>query len=371
MADCRTVTHDAMLARVVPPRGRGEREKRVLGEVRDALMSSLELSEVVSRVQPLLVDLLSADHAALGVTKPESPGDFEWLVADGARAFFAEYDALAPHDFVRQSVVAAPKRVMRDSDMITRRDLEANVMYHRARELGMPLEQVMGVMLHAETAWSSGLAVYRSTRSPFSARERALLQGLTPALAQTVRNCRRFAETRHRARVLERLLGERGAAIVVLAPPAREIVRTEAASALLERWFHSTAIDPLLRFLFDVPLRAGTSSHDVEPCSYRLPGSDARLLVRQEWLPHDGQHLRVLTLEEIRRNQEVPPAWCKRLTPRECDVASRTVRGWDNRLIAEDLGCALGTVKKHIGRVFDKIGVDSRAQLIARANEEP
>ena len=33
---------------------------------------------------------------------------------------------------------------------------------------------------------------------------------------------------------------------------------------------------------------------------------------------------------------------------------------------AQALGITLTTAKKHLGRIFDKVGVDSRSQLMAR-----
>ena len=54
------------------------------------------------------------------------------------------------------------------------------------------------------------------------------------------------------------------------------------------------------------------------------------------------------------------------LSPREAEVAELVLRGYGNREIANQLDIALTTVKKHLTRVFDKVGVDSRAQLMAR-----
>jgi DNA-binding NarL/FixJ family response regulator len=41
------------------------------------------------------------------------------------------------------------------------------------------------------------------------------------------------------------------------------------------------------------------------------------------------------------------------------------VRGLTNTGIAEALGIRLGTVEFHISAIFDKVGVNSRAALIA------
>jgi DNA-binding NarL/FixJ family response regulator len=55
-----------------------------------------------------------------------------------------------------------------------------------------------------------------------------------------------------------------------------------------------------------------------------------------------------------------------RLSSREGQITELVLRGWDNRQIAQALAITVTTTKKHLGRIFDKVGVDSRAQLMAR-----
>jgi DNA-binding CsgD family transcriptional regulator len=54
-----------------------------------------------------------------------------------------------------------------------------------------------------------------------------------------------------------------------------------------------------------------------------------------------------------------------RLSPREVQVVSYVLRGYSNQTIADSLGVTNDTVKKHLTRVFDKVGVDSRTQLMS------
>jgi DNA-binding CsgD family transcriptional regulator len=54
------------------------------------------------------------------------------------------------------------------------------------------------------------------------------------------------------------------------------------------------------------------------------------------------------------------------LTPREAEVAELVLRGYPNPVIASMLGIAPTTAKRHLTRIFDKIGVDSRTQLVSR-----
>jgi DNA-binding CsgD family transcriptional regulator len=54
------------------------------------------------------------------------------------------------------------------------------------------------------------------------------------------------------------------------------------------------------------------------------------------------------------------------LSPREAEVAELVLRGYPNPMIASTLGIAETTTKRHLTRIFDKIGVDSRTQLVSR-----
>jgi ATP/maltotriose-dependent transcriptional regulator MalT len=54
------------------------------------------------------------------------------------------------------------------------------------------------------------------------------------------------------------------------------------------------------------------------------------------------------------------------LSEREGQVLELVLRGYSNRDVATTLRIAPATAKKHLTRIFDKLGVDSRAQLISR-----
>ncbi|HEY0996196.1 MAG TPA: LuxR C-terminal-related transcriptional regulator [Gemmatimonadaceae bacterium] len=61
-------------------------------------------------------------------------------------------------------------------------------------------------------------------------------------------------------------------------------------------------------------------------------------------------------------------AW--RLTPREVDVARHVARGLPNKRIALECGMREGTVKSHIHRLFHKLDVASRVELVLRLRED-
>lgn len=58
------------------------------------------------------------------------------------------------------------------------------------------------------------------------------------------------------------------------------------------------------------------------------------------------------------------------LTERERDILGQLARGLGNREIARALFISEATVKTHLGRIYAKLGVDTRAGAVAVAKEQ-
>lgn len=56
------------------------------------------------------------------------------------------------------------------------------------------------------------------------------------------------------------------------------------------------------------------------------------------------------------------------LSPREQEIVRRIAKGQQNKNIAEALNCSPWTVSTHLRRVFTKLGVRSRAAMIAKVS---
>lgn len=353
------------------------REQALLFELMEQLTSSLELPTVLPRAYGILARLLPADRAALCVSRPGRPTEYDWMVAEMPEQFFARYPEMAAKDFVRQAVVRQPNVVLRDSEMVSRQDLRRSPFYGYSRELGMRLERVMAVMMDVGSDWHGGFMLYREGHQPFSDRERALLQRLTPILTAKIRDCRMLSEVAGRGQLLEDLFRYQGTESIVLAPPSTEVMRTAHATALLEKWFepHERRSHGLPRVLVE---QLGRLVNDGGAQGHRGPDSWNRtslmgsLKVTFVPLPeHAGRKLWALMLQEVThgRGSLLPAAWRKCLTPRQVEVVEGVLRGWDNQLIADHLGCSLATVKKHLQHIFDKLGVSKRTALLSLANQ--
>ena len=123
-----------------------------------------------------------------------------------------------------------------------------------------------------------------------------------------------------------------------------------------------------------VPLRHGKSvlgvvelrpckGASISPESLRLARTAARLLVRgllcAQRLSHSGPR--------VKRADAVKSAVARSpLTPRERQVVLLLVAGSSTRLIAKETGLTVATVHTYLKRIYPKLGVHSRVELVAR-----
>jgi pimeloyl-ACP methyl ester carboxylesterase/DNA-binding CsgD family transcriptional regulator len=105
-----------------------------------------------------------------------------------------------------------------------------------------------------------------------------------------------------------------------------------------------------------------------------IPGADFVPLDSRNHLPIEGEPAFVEMCAAIDAflNRDSPdsalPVFAD-LTRREHEVLDRVARGLDNAAIAENLAISVKTVRNHVSNIFDKLGVNNRAQAIVEARE--
>lgn len=152
---------------------------------------------------------------------------------------------------------------------------------------------------------------------------------------------------------------------------------------------HTLGLQPTrqLNALCEVALWDLTSSMSPFPPPPSMPtlalitggDTDAVMLLKQHYRGYlrvgDDRSVLKKALESIRRGE----IWADRkiltqaldsfktptLTSREQATLHLLIKGLSNRNIATQLGIAEGTVKMHVSRLFDKLEVTSRAELIS------
>lgn len=84
------------------------------------------------------------------------------------------------------------------------------------------------------------------------------------------------------------------------------------------------------------------------------------------WFPRDVTRTLLDAIPDTGEKPEPGANADARLTPRETDVMQAVARGKTNREIAEELKMSEHTVKQHLKRVFGKLEVSSRVELVLR-----
>jgi DNA-binding CsgD family transcriptional regulator len=327
----------------------------------EAFHSSLDLRVAIERAVPLLQQLVNVDHMALAVSRPGHVYDYEWFHVSLPDSFLGNYAAFADQDFVRHAVAVRPNRVLRDHEMITRRELQRHVVYGHARDAGANLEHVMAVMLSHGSEWSSGLSLYRSRLVPFSDREAAILQMVVPQIKNAVCNARQHAAMQREA-LLQPAIEGIGLAVVWVSPSGREVARIGRVRALIEQYFPTCRGSTIPEVLLD-HLRCFLAS----PLPNKTPDEwiedGALSCLRVAFVPMPDRALWALVF----RTQGIPPELAAKLTPRLLEVAGCLVRGMSNEQIALRDNRSVATIKQQAGEVCARLGVRGRKGLIQMA----
>jgi len=348
------------------------REYVLMNEIAEALGSSLYLPDVLGRARTLLAPLIPSDYMALCIVTPGQPVEYEWLGTAAPAALLERYADDASEDFVLKAVVSRRDTVLRDSEMLPRKELERSLFYQRSRELDLRLEHVMATLLTVRPGVYGGFTLYRDLRNPFSDKSRAILQFLSRHLVNAIRNCRDMAAAVTGARLLEALHTRQGFEFLVLMPPAFEKARSPGATALLEKWFAKSdrtrsGIPRVLLEQLDALTRMNALERP-KADTYVASRDHEHLVVKFVELPEpDGTRPWALVTHEFSPSIALPDEMARQLTPRQIEVAKGLLRNWDVAQIADELGRSPSTVKTHVRDIYRELMCDGRADFMYQA----
>jgi len=87
----------------------------------------------------------------------------------------------------------------------------------------------------------------------------------------------------------------------------------------------------------------------------------------QVWANSEQLQYLIEAIAQVPSLRVVNASGLKLLTPREEQVVALVANGLSNREIAQELGLSEHTVKKYLFRIFDKLGISSRVELVLYA----
>lgn len=317
----------------------------------DAFAATLltELDKVISADVVAYNEVNPADDRASFVANPA-----EAIPRDGKTILERH---MHENPLVEHSARTRDGRAVKWSDFISRRQLHSTGLWNGLfRPIGV--EHQMVAVLPAPAPLLVGVVLHRTGRD-FTERDRTLLNVLRPHLIRAYRNSQansalaaRVAAsgTRHEVVVLG-VLGEP----LSESPGARKLLAAfghAPAGRLPERVVEWRRRMERRRPLPPEPLVVTSEGHRVEA---RI-SSPSILVFRAETrgaeadTPLDPSDLRALEL-----------------APREREVLALIAKGHTNKRVAARLGVKPATVKKHLERIYGKLGVRTRTAAAAEA----
>jgi DNA-binding CsgD family transcriptional regulator len=277
---------------------------------------------------------------------------------------------LHEHPLISRYQQTRDGRAYKISDFLTPLHFHRLGLYNELyRPLGM--EDQMALALPTPPPLVLGIALNRRRRS-FSARDRRLLNLLRPHLTQAYSNAELRTQMRQELRRLRQALEALERGLILLDRRGRVRLMTARARQWLPRYFGrysqpASRLPPALRQWIRQQ-QAQLRHDDVVPpplAPLVVQGEGARLLVR--CLPGPSAEEILLLLDE--QPTEVAAASLERLglSRREAEVLGWVMQGKTNPEVAIILGISARTVQKHLERIYQKLGVETRTAAAARA----
>jgi DNA-binding CsgD family transcriptional regulator len=325
----------------------------------DEAMASLSravphVAACVASVDP--ATLLLTGTYKFGDLRGRDEHDHEW----GLREYGTE-DATSFRDLARRDDPAvAVGLVRRDEEAATRRVEEFMTPYYGYTD------ELRVVAKDRGQAWG-GIALFRDpTTGAFDEDDVALMNALSPAMSHGIRNGLLLSGTapveRSTAGPAVIIIGADGQVKQFSAGAAERVaellgtISTPEADGMI-----TSLVGASRRYaqgLVDLPPRARVRSRT---------GMWHVLHASPMWGPDGAGGDVVVTIDEARPPEVVPLVVAAfGLTQRERDVTQLVLQGMDTKEIATTLHLSTWTVQDHLKLVFEKAGVRSRRELIAR-----
>jgi DNA-binding CsgD family transcriptional regulator len=295
-------------------------------------------------------------------------GRFVWWHEPSSFAFPANTAQLLgqlgdENPLLRHLLTTGDGSAWRVSDLATTEQFHATRLYQQLYG-PMGMEYQMSVTLPAPAPMVFAVVLGNGERD-FSDRDRRVMNTLRPHVAQAWRNVRDHERLRALVGAAQDIASMQGWGVIVLCEPPEELV--PGALVSLYRYFGRPSKTSPFPARVERWLAAQSAQHTVgaglelaRPLSAHLGGR--RYLLR--YLPAQRAHPGAIIVSEGTPAQGRDLELLG-LSPREAQVVALVTAGVANAAIAERLGLAPGTVRKHLDNVYGKLGVHGRGPLTA------
>lgn len=350
---------------------------RLVGEIELLGARGLPRSEFFAELAPRLRNVVANDASCWHTLDPQT----RLLTSDSPdelveRGVFAPEEAQAAGELIVRSEYIV-QDVNTFADLAARR-VPVGILDHatrgdpgrsaRYRDLLLPADiphELRAAFVIRGRVWGAVHIARRAASGPFSQRDADALAGVTAAIARGIRASLRFEAAR-------RVTGIEAPGLVVLGPndelelitpPAREMLasmRPEAPAYAQDAI--ATPVLALASYLRSAPEAVQGESNVVT-----VPGSDGWITLHASLPGPPGDRRVAIVLERAGGARSATVRLeAFGATQREREVATLLARGLSRAEMAQTLVLSPHTIEDHVKSLYDKLGVDSRQELVAR-----
>lgn len=339
-----------------------ERAERARREIAALATDGLDLAALYTAALALVRQSVPFDQACWAGVDPETmvinsvTNWRPWPVTDEYAVRFAqsEYRGTEPNTFAR--LMLRPHPVARISDA-PRSEVAGSVRINDLlRPLGL-VHELRGAFRVDQSCWGVG-SLFREGTADFSDREVEFLAAVTAALA---------AASRVAARAPYRPWDRPDGPVIVLAGDRGELRAATPAATTWLRALEDRAPGRFGMVLYAVVAQAKASPAGTAKTRMRDADSGWVVLQASRLITGDDPGQMVVTVEPASTGQLLTLLLAAYgLTPREQEVCLEVLAGSAGAEIATHLFISPHTVHDHLKSIFDKVGVGSRGELVAR-----
>jgi DNA-binding CsgD family transcriptional regulator len=225
-------------------------------------------------------------------------------------------------------------------------------------------DELRAALADDQTTWGALTLLRGADSEPFLPADAALVEDVTRHLAEGLRRALLLArETPGPAD------GEDGAGVIVLAPDGSAVFADDVAAAWIDELGGNGSVPPVVSAVASGARTAVAElTHDRRLARARVRTESGRWLVVRASVLGDEPGAQVAVMIEPARPHDLAPlvADAYRLTERERDVTQLVARGLPTDAIAARLHLSPWTVQDHLKAIFEKVGVTTRGELVAR-----
>lgn len=344
------------------------REQGLILEMQRSLIDVQSYEDIHQLTAGVLLPLCGADHFALGFASLDGSPGLQW-VSLTAMALLKDYPLWALRDFVYRATMAKSNTVLSTSQMLRGKPLEEEETYQRSLAAGLRLRHALAALLvEPHQGNKGGIALYREGRRPFPNRAQRLVQEVTRDIKGAVSTVQRLYACRLEKDLLKAVSLEAGATLILM-PHRSDIVRTNAVTPMVEKWFaphelHLGVPREWMEKANQLSAQEGTPDPVSTRCTRNKDGVELRATFIRFPVRWSGRPL--WEVRVVERPHWLRADWFAVFTRRERQVADLLNEGLVNKEIASKLGIAPGTVKKHVDAIFLKTDTHSRGEFVAK-----